>query len=102
MNPLQRAQSIASWYLDRKEGEGWEAAKLTPMLVAIDELIPWLKQWHNDIDLEFGERMGDYYEGFLLEELRLLNMSRDEILTWAPPAAPKKKPASKNKKATAE
>lgn len=102
MNHLQRAQAIASWYLDRKESDGWEADKLTPMLVAIDELIPWLKQWHNDIDLEFGERMGDYYEGFLLEELRQLNISRDELLAWEPPAAPKKQRAAKKKKATAE
>jgi hypothetical protein len=102
MNHLQRAQAIASWYLDRKERDGWESDKLTPMLVAIDELIPWLKQWHNDIDLEFGERMGDYYEGFLLEELRQLNMSRDELLAWEPPAAPKKQSAAKKKKATAE
>jgi hypothetical protein len=102
MNHLQRAQAIASWYLDRKERDGWEADKLTPMLVAIDELIPWLKQWHNEIDPEFGERMGDYYEGFLLEELRQLNISRDELLTWEPPAAPKKKRATKQKEATAE
>lgn len=102
MNHLQRAQTIASWYLDRKERDGWESDKLTPMLVAIDELIPWLKQWHNDIDPEFGERMGDYYEGFLLEELRQLNMNRDELLAWEPPAAPKKQRAAKKKKATAE
>lgn len=102
MNHLQRAQAIASWYLDRKERDGWEADKLTPMLVAIDELIPWLKQWHNDIAPEFGERMGDYYEGFLLEELRQLNISRDQLLAWLPPVATKKKRATKKKKATAE
>ncbi len=98
MNHLQRAQSIAAWYLDRKEGEGWEAEKLMPMLVALDELIPWLKQWHNDVDPEFGERMGDYYDAFLMEELRMLNVSRDELLSWEPPVAPKKKRATKKKK----
>ena len=86
MNHLQRALAIAAWYLDRKEGEGWEADRLMPMLVAIDELIPWLKQWHNEVDPEYGERMGDYYEGFLLEELRLLDIPRDALLTWEPPA----------------
>jgi len=101
MNHLQRAQAIAAWYLDRKEGEGWEAEKLMPMLVALDELTPWLKQWHNDIDPEFGERMGDYYEAFLMEELRMLNVSRDELLRWQPPAAPKKKRATKKKKSAA-
>src|SRR5690606_22202037 len=50
LNHLQRATAIASWYLDRKDGEGWEAERLLPMLVALDELIPWLKQWHNEVD----------------------------------------------------
>lgn len=102
MNHLQRAKAIASWYLDRKERDGWEVEKLTHMLVAIDELIPWLKQWHNEINPEFGERMGDYYEGFLLEELRQLNISRDDLLNWEAPKARKNKRAAKTKKATAE
>lgn len=87
MDHLQRAQAIAAWYLDRKETDGWEAEKLMPMLVALDELIPWMKQWHNDIDPEFGERMGDYYEGFLLEEMRQLSVTKDDLLAWEPPAA---------------
>jgi len=85
LNHLQRAQAIAVWYIDRKERDGWHAEQLKPMLVALDELIPWLKQWHNEIDPEYGERLGDYYEGFLLEELRQLQLSRDELLTWEPP-----------------
>jgi len=97
MNHLQRATAIATWYLDRKETDGWEAEKLKPMLVAIDELIPWLKQWHNEIDPEFGERMGDYYEGFLLEEMRMLDITKDDLLAWEPVTAPKKKAALKKR-----
>lgn len=84
LNHLQRAQAIAAWYVERKDSEGWEAHRLLPMLVAIDELIPWLKQWHNDVHPEFGERMGDYYEGFLMEELRSLDIARAELLSWQP------------------
>ena len=87
LNHLQRAQAIAAWYLDRKEQDAWGADQLMPMLVALDELIPWLKQWHNDIDPEYGERLGDYYEGFQLEELRQLNISRDELTSWEMPVA---------------
>ncbi|MEA3641942.1 MAG: BREX-2 system adenine-specific DNA-methyltransferase PglX [Lamprobacter sp.] len=86
LDHLQRAQAIAAWTLERKEQDGWDAAQLKPLLVALDELIPWLKQWHNAIDPEFGERLGDYYEGFLLEELRQLELSRDELLAWEPAA----------------
>jgi hypothetical protein len=99
MNHLQRATAIATWYLDRKETDGWDAEKLKPMLVAIDELIPWLKQWHNGIDPEFGERMGNYYEGFLLEEMRMLDITKDDLLAWEPVAAPKKKAAVKKRTA---
>lgn len=93
LNHLQRAQAIATWYLERKENEGWEAEQLKPMLVALNELLPWLKQWHNEIDPEYGERMGDYYEGFLLEELRQLDLSRETLLKWVPVARPSKKRA---------
>ena len=86
LDHLQRAQAIATWYLERKEQDGWDAERLTPMLVALDELIPWLKQWHNALDPELGERLGDYYEGFLLEELRHLERSRDELAAWEPAA----------------
>ncbi|EPQ6933723.1 BREX-2 system adenine-specific DNA-methyltransferase PglX [Pseudomonas aeruginosa] len=97
LNHLQRAQAIAAWYLDRKEGEGWEAERLMPMLVALDELIPWLKQWHNEVDPEFSERMGDYYEGFLLEELRNLEITRTDLLSWQPAAVAGKRGGRKKK-----
>ncbi|WP_460105444.1 BREX-2 system adenine-specific DNA-methyltransferase PglX [Pseudomonas sp. S3_H06] len=99
LNHLQRAQAIAAWYLDRREGEGWEAERLIPMLVALDELIPWLKQWHNEVDPEFGERMGDYYEGFLLEELRNLEITRADLLNWQPVAVARKTGGRKKKAA---
>lgn len=99
LNHLQRAQAIAAWYLDRKDGEGWEAERLMPMLVALEELVPWLKQWHNEVDPEFGERMGDYYEGFLLEELRNLEITRTDLLNWQPVAVARKTVGRKKKAA---
>ncbi|MBO6511101.1 MAG: hypothetical protein JJ979_21895, partial [Roseibium sp.] len=85
LDHLQRAQAIAAWYLDRKERDGWTPEQLMPMLVALDELVPWLKQWHNELDPAFGERLGDYYEGFLAEELRGLGLSPDELQQWEMP-----------------
>lgn len=95
MNHLQRAQAIAAWYIERKEGDGWEAEQLMPMMVALDELIPWLKQWHNDLDPEYGQRMGDFYEEFLLEELRTLGVARRQLDQWQPAVA------SRSRRATA-
>ncbi|WP_342595959.1 BREX-2 system adenine-specific DNA-methyltransferase PglX [Salinicola lusitanus] len=87
LDHLQRAQAIAGWYMERKEQDGWEPDKLMPMLVALEELIPWLKQWHNELNPEFGERMGEFYENFLFEELRELELTRDDLLAWQPSVA---------------
>ncbi|TMU14882.1 BREX-2 system adenine-specific DNA-methyltransferase PglX [Halomonas sp. ATBC28] len=85
LDQLQRAQAIAGWYMERKDRDGWESDNLMPMLVALEELIPWLKQWYNELNPEYGERMGEFYEGFLFEELRLHGLTRDDLLIWQPP-----------------
>ena len=87
MNHLQRAKAIIAWYMDRKDVDGFGKEQLMPMLVALDELIPWLKQWHNEIDPEYSQKLGDAYEVFLLGEIQELEISREDLLSWTPPAA---------------
>ena len=91
---LQRAQALASLYLKRKDGEGWTAARLTPMLAGLLELIPWVKQWHNEPSTEFdGLRMGDYFEKFLDGECRQHGLTHDDLRAWRPPKKSRGKPA---------
>ena len=69
-----------------KTEEGWTAERLIPLLAGLRELIPWLRQWHNDIDPEFDTRMGDYFADFLLQETRALGLTPDAVAAWTPPA----------------
>jgi hypothetical protein len=81
---LQLARAIAERYELAKEQEG---RKLVPLLAAIGQLIPWLKQWHNEPDMAFGgTRMGNYFEEYLAQEAKSLNMSVEQVLAWQPPA----------------
>lgn len=80
---LQLARAIAERYELAKEQEG---RKLVPLLAAIGQLIPWLKQWHNDVDPTFGTRMGDYFEGYLAEEAKALGLTVADVMAWTPPA----------------
>ena len=83
-NHLQQATSLAAYYLEMKENEGWDAARLQPLLAGLLELVPWLEQWHNDIDPAYGERMGTYYRGFVSEEARALGFTLDDLRAWKP------------------
>ncbi len=83
-NHLQQATALAAYYLEMKESEGWELARLQPLLTGLLELVPWLEQWHNEIDPVYGERMGTYYRGFVNEEARALGFTFDDLRGWKP------------------
>ena len=53
-NHLERATALAALYQERKDRDGWDAKRLTPPLAGLLELVPWLKQWHNEPSAEFG------------------------------------------------
>ncbi|MFN9246490.1 MAG: DUF7008 domain-containing protein [Planctomycetota bacterium] len=84
---LQQARAISAYFVEIQEQVGGrEDSRLIPLLACLLELLPWLKQWHNEVDPEFGMPMGDYFEGFISEEARQLGKSIPEIKAWAPPA----------------
>lgn len=87
-NHLQQATAVAAYYLDMKDSEGWEPARLQHLLASLLELVPWLEQWHNDLDPVFGERMGSYYRSFVTEEARAQGFTLDDLREWKPVAVP--------------
>jgi hypothetical protein len=54
------------------------------LLAGLLELVPWLEQWHNDLDPEFGQRMGTYYRSFVSEDARELGFTLDDLRAWKP------------------
>ncbi|TIL48219.1 BREX-2 system adenine-specific DNA-methyltransferase PglX [Mesorhizobium sp.] len=87
---LARARAIAAWYVERKDSGGWPAARLKPLLAGLLELVPWLRQWHNDIDTETGLRMGEFFLGYVEEQARELGLTLDDLRGWTPPATPRR------------
>ncbi|WP_088285605.1 BREX-2 system adenine-specific DNA-methyltransferase PglX [Ideonella sp. A 288] len=91
-NHLQQATALASYLLEMKDNEGWEPERLQPLLAGLDELVPWLKQWHNEPDPAFdGERMGDYYEGFVADQARELGYTLADLRSWKPTVTAKRR-----------
>jgi hypothetical protein len=50
----------------RLKDEGVAAGQLVPLLAGIDELVFWLKLWHNAPDPTMGMDMGDDFEDLSL------------------------------------
>jgi hypothetical protein len=96
-NHLELATAIAAYYTKLKEEESDAKDKLVPLLVAIHELVPWLLQWHNEFNDEYQQRMGDFYNEFVLSESAELGLTKADLENWKPAQT---KPARKRAKKT--
>lgn len=82
---LQQAQALAALYQRRKDEDGWGAERLTPILAGLLELVPWLKQWHNEPDERFGGACaGDSFNAFVGEQARQLRLTLEDLRAWRP------------------
>ena len=100
-NHLEKAMALIAYYEARKR-EGWDAPRLTPLLAGLDQLLPWIHQWHPEIDAEFGETAGQAFQSLLEHDAHELGLTLDSIRQWTPPAKVKKTPKGRQKKAAAE
>ena len=84
---LQRATALSGLYQQRKTEEGWGPDKLTPLLAGLHELVPWLIQWHNDPDPNFGgQRLGHFFRDFVAGEVQQLGLHLGVLEDWRPTA----------------
>jgi hypothetical protein len=81
---LQQATALVSYY-DARRREGWDAKRLTPILAGLDQLLPWIHQWHPEIDPEFGDTAGQSYQTMLEHDAHELGLTLDDIRKWQPP-----------------
>ena len=92
-NHLQQGTAIVAYY-DARKNEGWSADQLKPLLAGLDQLLPWIHQWHPEIDPEYNETAGTSFQTLLESEAQELGLTMEQIRNWTPPA---KKKATKKK-----
>ncbi len=83
-NHLEQARALATYYQRMRTEEGWEPVRLKPVLAGVLDLKPWLIQWHNDLDPETGERLGQYFAQFAESQCQELGFSPEEVRAWQP------------------
>ena len=81
---LELCQAVAAYCTEVTEQDGWPPERLTPLLAVLQENLPWLKQWHNEIDLEYNQRLGDFFETFLRSQLADSGLTESDLRSWTP------------------
>jgi hypothetical protein len=83
-NHLDQARALATYYQRMRTEEGWEPERLKPILAGLLELKSWLLQWHNDLDPEMGERLGEYFVRYAESQCQELGFSPEVVRAWQP------------------
>ncbi|MFC7382008.1 BREX-2 system adenine-specific DNA-methyltransferase PglX [Sphaerisporangium rhizosphaerae] len=81
----EQAQALATAIVDREQNHGWQADRLAPLLAGLREVLPWVRQWHDDFDPHYSGTPADVYEGFLNQTRDRLNLGDDDLTAWRPP-----------------
>jgi hypothetical protein len=72
---------------DRSTTDGWDTARLTPLLAGLLEIMPWVRQWHSEIDPAFGQSPAEAYDAYLTSERESRTLTEDALRAWRPPQA---------------
>lgn len=86
-----RALALAGRVYDIHRSEGSDPVRLAPALAGLDEWLPWVHQWHPEIDPDLGMTSGDYLQGLLDAQLAQLGLTLADVRAWAPPNTPRRR-----------
>jgi len=71
---------------ERANEDLWEGPKLTPLIAGLHEVLPWIKQWHAEIDPDYGESWANALAGYLEAQQLRYGLTDDDLTSWRPPA----------------
>jgi hypothetical protein len=64
----EQAHALMTIIEDRTTRHGWDTARLAPLIAGLAEVMPWVRQWHGDIDPVFGMSPADAYASYLEDQ----------------------------------
>lgn len=91
----ERALAIAM-LIQQRESDGWEDERLVPLVAGLAEVLPWVKQWHDEPDNRFGgANLAEFMAEQLEERMTQVEATVEQLKAWRPV------PAKKGRKAKA-
>ncbi len=94
----EQAHVLATLVTQREQADDWEADRLAPLLAGLREVMPWVRQWHGQVDPEWGASPADEYDAFLTETAQRLHLTDEDLAGWRPPEAPRSRGAKNGRR----
>lgn len=70
--------------MDQLVADGAPDGQLIPLVAGMGEILPWVEQWHADIDPAYGVSMADFCAQQFEERAAQIDRSQDQLKAWRP------------------
>ncbi|WP_440078397.1 BREX-2 system adenine-specific DNA-methyltransferase PglX [Streptomyces sp. NEAU-PBA10] len=85
-NHRDQAEALVNLLMDRVSVDGWRTddPRFVPLLAGLSEIMPWVHQWYDAYDEEWGDNPAQEFQTALNRGLADRNLSLDDLHTWRP------------------
>ncbi|MFF0700540.1 BREX-2 system adenine-specific DNA-methyltransferase PglX [Streptomyces tendae] len=85
-NHRHQAEALVNLLNDRLNVDGWhkDDPRFVPLLAGLAEVMPWVKQWHDEYDEEWEGNPAEDFNSALVAGLYGRNLSREDLTAWRP------------------
>ena len=80
----EQAAALITLIQECSDKDGWDTPKLMGLLAGLLEVMPWVRQWHGEVNPDFGMSYADAYDGYLTAQRESRSLTEDNLRTWTP------------------
>ncbi|MFD5140318.1 BREX-2 system adenine-specific DNA-methyltransferase PglX [Streptomyces sp. NPDC058378] len=85
-NHRDQAEALVNLLVDRSSVDGWsmDDPRFVPLLAGLQEIMPWVRQWYDADDEEWGANPAQEFQTALNRGSVDRNLSQDDLRAWRP------------------
>jgi Domain of unknown function (DUF7008)/Eco57I restriction-modification methylase len=91
----EQAAVIITLIEERSTADGWDTGRLTPLIAGLAEIMPWVRQWHDDLDPASGMPWAEAFDAYLGAQLESRQLAAADLVSWKAPAPRRGRPPKK-------
>jgi len=99
-NQLEQSLVLITLIEERSNADGWGSERIAPLLAGLAEAMPWVRQWHSDVDPTYGTSPADACESYLTALQEKYGLSDNDIRAWRAPPVRRGRPPKARATAT--
>ena len=81
----EQAHALIALIEERASTDGWDGPRLMPLVAGLAEVMPWVRQWHDELDPTFGQSPADAYDTYLTSQREKYGLTDEALASWSPP-----------------